>query len=70
MRNKIEVVLNKIRPSLGGTEIALVDATEGIIKVKILISSCGPGLDREMALETLDELLKEEIPEVKEVIAV
>jgi len=70
MREKVEAALNKIRPSLGGTDIALIDASEGIVKVKILISSCGPGMDKEMALETLEEMLKEQVPEVKEVVAV
>jgi len=70
MQEKVETALNKIRPNLGGTDVALIDASEGIVKVRILVSSCGPGMDEEMALEVLEELLKKQVPEVKEVIAV
>ena len=70
MREKVEAALNKIRPSLGGTDIALIDASEGIVKVKIFVSGCAPGLDKEVALETLEEMLKEQVPEVKEVVAI
>ena len=70
MREKVEAAINKIRPSLRGTDIVFIDATDGIVKVKILMSSCGPGLDKEMALEVLEEELKEQAPEVKQVVAV
>jgi len=70
MREKVEAAINKIRPGLGGTDIAFIDASDGIVKVKILISSCGPGMDKEMALEVLEDELKEQMPEVKEVVAV
>ena len=70
MWEKTEAAINKIRPSLGGTDVALIDASEGIVKVRIFTSSCGPGMPKEAALETLDEFLREEVPEIKEVIAV
>lgn len=69
MREKVEEVLRKIRPSLGGTDAALIDFNEGIVKVKILTSSCAAGVPKDMALEILEDQLKEEVPEVKEVIA-
>lgn len=70
MREKVEAALAKIRPSLGGTDIALIDASKGTVKVKIFTSSCAPGVPKEIAVETVEELLMEEVPEIKEVIAV
>jgi Fe-S cluster biogenesis protein NfuA len=72
MRERVEAILAKLRPGLGGTDVVLVDVGEGIVKVKVLPSpGCsGPSMPEEMVLEELEEQLKEEVPEIKEVIAV
>jgi len=65
MREKVEAALSKISPGLGGTVISLVDVSQGVVKVKVSIPSCGRAVSEEMALDFLAEQLKEDAPEVK-----
>lgn len=73
MRERVEEILNLIRPSLqaDGGDVELVDVTEdGIVKVK-LTGACGGCPFATLTLkEGIERAIKEEIPEVKEVIAV
>ncbi|QRN84976.1 NifU family protein [Clostridia bacterium] len=73
MKERVEAVLEKIRPSLqaDGGDIELINITEdGVVEVK-LKGACG---GCPMALLTLkngvERVLKAEIPEVKEVVEV
>ena len=72
MRDKVEEVLNKIRPRLmaDGGNVELIGVDDGVVKVR-LTGACG---DCAMATITLrmgiERILKQEIPEVKEVVAV
>ena len=70
MREKVEAALSKIRPSLGGTDIALADISDGVVTVHILEPTCGSGLPKGMALELVEEQLMKEVPELKEVVAI
>lgn len=70
MLEKVEAALAKIRPTLGGTDVILIDLNENIVMVRVLKSSCAAGMPIEMTLELVEEQLKEEVPEIKEVIAV
>ena len=73
MREKIEAALNKIRPSLqaDGGDVELVDVTpEGVVKVR-MTGACGGCPMSQMTLKTgIERVLKQEVPEVKEVVAV
>ena len=72
MREKIEAVLNQIRPNLvrDGGNVELVDASDGIVKVK-LTGACGGCPMASMTLKHgVERILKEKVPEVKEVVAV
>lgn len=73
MKEKIEAVLNGIRPSLkaDGGDVELVDVTQdGVVKVR-LTGSCGGCPFALMTLKGgIERILKQEIPEVKEVQAV
>jgi Fe-S cluster biogenesis protein NfuA len=72
MREKVEAVLNQIRPSLAadGGNVELVDATDGIVKVR-LTGACGGCPMASMTLKHgVERVLKERVPEVKEVVAV
>ncbi|MCK5094244.1 MAG: NifU family protein, partial [Spirochaetes bacterium] len=64
---------NKIRPSLraDGGDVELIEAGEdGVVKVK-LTGACGSCPMSQMTLKMgIERILKEEIPEVKEVISV
>jgi Fe-S cluster biogenesis protein NfuA len=72
VKEKVEEALNKIRPSLraDGGDVELVDVTDGVVKVK-LTGACGGCPMSQMTLKMgIERLLKKEVPEVKEVIAV
>ena len=73
MKEKVEDVLNKIKPSLqaDGGDVELVEVGEdGIIKVR-LTGACGSCPMSQMTLKMgIEKMLKKEIPEVVEVIAV
>jgi len=72
MREKVEAVLEKIRPMLvaDGGNVELIDASdEGIVKVK-LTGSCGCCPMSQMTLKMgIERMLKDALPEIKEVIA-
>lgn len=72
MKENVEKVLQKIRPSLqaDGGDIELVDIQDGVVKVK-LTGACGGCPMSQMTLKMgVERVLKEEVPEVKAVEAV
>ena len=72
MREKVEAALKKIRPALqaDGGDVELVDVTDGVVKVR-LTGACGTCPMATMTLKSgVERILKEEVPEVKEVQAV
>ncbi len=73
MREKVEAALNKIRPMLqaDGGNIELVDVSDdGVVKLK-LTGACGCCPMSQMTLKMgVERILKQEVPEVKEVVAV
>ncbi len=73
MREKVEAALNKIRPMLqaDGGNIELVDiSSDGVVKLK-LTGACGCCPMSQMTLKMgVERILKQEVPEVKEVVAV
>lgn len=74
MKDRIEKALEKIRPSLqfdgGDVKLIDVDEKEGIVKVK-LTGACGGCPMSQMTLTFgVEKAIKEEIPEIKKVIAV
>jgi Fe-S cluster biogenesis protein NfuA len=72
MREVVEKVLQKIRPSLqaDGGDIELVDIQDGVVRVK-LTGACGGCPMSQMTLKMgVERVLKEEVPEVKGVEAV
>lgn len=68
MREKVESVLNEIRPSLqsDGGDVELVDVSnDGVVKVK-LTGACGGCPMSMITLKmTIEKRLKEAVPEVK-----
>ncbi|MFA4843014.1 MAG: NifU family protein [Candidatus Omnitrophota bacterium] len=73
MREKVEKALEKIRPMLmaDGGNVELVDVTpEGVVKLK-LTGSCGCCPMSQMTLKMgVERIIKQDVPEVKEVIAI
>jgi Fe-S cluster biogenesis protein NfuA len=72
IKNRVEVVLNDIRPMLNadGGDVELLDVSDdGIVKVK-LTGACGSCPFSLMTLQNgIANRLKDEVPEVKEVIS-
>jgi Fe-S cluster biogenesis protein NfuA len=69
MREKVEEVLKKIRPSLqaDGGDVELVDVVNGVVKVR-LTGACGTCPMSTMTLKMgVERILKEQIPEIKSV---
>ena len=73
LKKKIETALNKVRPILqaDGGDVELVGVDEsGLVKVK-LTGACGGCPMSQMTLKMgIEKVLREEVAEVKEVIAV
>jgi Fe-S cluster biogenesis protein NfuA len=73
MKEKVEDVLKKIKPSLqaDGGDVELVEVGEdGVIKVR-LTGACGSCPMSQMTLKMgIERILKKEVPEIVEVVAV
>ncbi len=72
MKEKVEQALEKIRPMLmaDGGNVELVEITDdGVVKLK-LTGACGSCPMSSMTLKMgIERILKKEIPEIKEVVA-
>lgn len=73
MREKVEKALDKVRPMLAadGGNVELIEVTnDGIVKLK-LTGSCGCCPMSQMTLKMgIEKILKQEVPEIKEVVAI
>ena len=72
MKDKVEAVLKQIRPALqaDGGDVELVDVDQGIVKVR-LSGACGGCPMASLTLKNgIERVLKEKVPELKEVVAV
>ena len=72
MKEKVEEILDMIRPMLlrDGGDVELVDVNDGTVQVR-LTGACNGCAMATMTLKMgIEQILKQEIPEVKEVIAV
>jgi Fe-S cluster biogenesis protein NfuA len=72
MREQVEKALDKIRPALmaDGGNVELVDVIDGVVKVR-LTGACGGCPMSQMTLKMgIERVLKQEIPEIKEVASV
>jgi Fe-S cluster biogenesis protein NfuA len=72
VKDKIETALAKIRPALqaDGGDVELVGVEEGVVKVRLKGACAGCPLSEMTLKQGIERLLKTEIPEVKEVVAV
>jgi len=73
MREKVEEALEKIRPMLiaDGGNVDLVDVSDdGVVKLK-LTGTCGCCPMSQMTLKMgIERILKQAVPQIKEVIAI
>lgn len=72
LKEKVEEALDKVRPMLmaDGGNVELVEVTDdGVVKLK-LTGTCGCCPMSQMTLKMgVEKILKKEIPEIKEVVA-
>lgn len=72
MKEKVEAALEKIRPALqaDGGDVELVDVVDGVATVR-LTGACGSCPMSTMTLKMgVERVVKEEVPEIKELIAI
>ncbi len=70
MREKVEAILDEIRPSLqaDGGDVELIDVTEdGIVRVRLKGACAGCPMSTLTLKNGIERVLKSEIPEVKSV---
>jgi len=73
MKERVEAALNKIRPFLqaDGGDVELVEVTpEGVVKVKLTGACAGCPMSQMTLKHGVERALREEIPEIKEVVSV
>ena len=72
MQEKVEEILAKVRPALqrDGGNVELVEVEDGTVKVKLVGACAGCPMSTMTLKNGIERILKQEIPEVKEVVAV
>jgi len=72
MLEKIQAAIDRVRPSLqaDGGDVEFIDVKDGVVSLR-LIGACGGCPMATMTLRNgIERIIKEEVPEVKEVVAV
>ena len=69
MKERVEAALDKIKPALqaDGGDVTLVDIKDGVVEVKLVGACAGCPMSRLTLKNGIERVLKEEIPEIKEV---
>jgi len=73
MKEKIESALGRIRPSLqaDGGDVKLIEVSpDGVVKVKLTGACQGCAMSQMTLKIGIERALKQEVPEVKEVVGV
>ena len=72
MNEKVEAVLNEIRPSLqaDGGDVELVGVNDGMVSLRLTGACAGCPFSTMTLKMGIERILKEKLPEVKEVVAV
>ena len=72
MRERVEKALAKIRPALqaDGGDVELVDVNDGVVQLRLQGACAGCAMSTMTLQFGIERILKEQIPEVKQVVAV
>jgi Fe-S cluster biogenesis protein NfuA len=72
MKEKVEAALKKIRPSLqaDGGDVELVDVKNGVVRVRLQGACSGCPMATQTLKQGITKVIKEAVPEVKEVVAI
>ena len=72
MKEKIQIAIDRVRPALqaDGGDVELVGVKDGVVSVR-LTGACGGCPMASMTLKDgIERVIREEVPEVKEVVSV
>lgn len=72
MREEVEAALDQIRPALvaDGGNVELVDVTDGVVMVRLVGACSGCPMATMTLRNGIERVLKDQLPDVKEVVAV
>lgn len=73
MKEQVEAAINKIRPMLqaDGGNVELVDVTDdGVVQVRLQGACAGCPMSQMTLKNGIERIIKEEVPQVKTVVAV
>ena len=72
MKDKVEEVLNKVRPSLlnDGGDVELVDVNDGVVTVKLTGACAGCPMSTMTLKMGIEKILKQNVPQINSVEAV
>jgi Fe-S cluster biogenesis protein NfuA len=72
MNEKVEAILNEIRPALqaDGGDVELVGVNDGMVSLRLTGACAGCPMSTMTLKMGIERILKEKLPEVKEVVAV
>ncbi|KPK22464.1 MAG: nitrogen fixation protein NifU [Dehalococcoidia bacterium SG8_51_3] len=72
MQDKVTEILDQIRPQLQGDggDVELVEVNDGTVKVRLTGACAGCPMSIMTLKMGIEKILKEQIPEVKEVVSV
>ncbi len=72
VKEKVEEILNLIRPSLvaDGGNVELVDVKDGVVSVKLTGACAGCPMSTMTLKNGIERTLKERVPDIKEVVSV
>jgi Fe-S cluster biogenesis protein NfuA len=72
MREKVQAALEQVRPALlaDGGDVQLIDVKDGVVTLR-LTGACGGCPFATMTLKSgIERVIKEQVPEIKEVVAI
>lgn len=72
MREKVEESLARVRPALqaDGGDVELVDVKDGVVILKLTGACSGCPMAAMTLRDGIERVLREEVPEVKEVVSI
>jgi len=72
MREKVEAALEQVRPALlaDGGDVQLIDVNDGVVTLRLTGACSGCPMASMTLKDGIEQVLKEQVPEVKEVVAV
>jgi len=72
MREKVQAALEQVRPALlaDGGDVQLIDVNDGVVTLRLTGACSGCPMASMTLKDGIERVLKEQVPEIKEVLAV